>query len=253
VRLERSVANVTGGGSGLGEATARRLTASGARVLIVDRDEARGRVVADSIGGRFVRADITEPSEVEAAIAAAAELGPLRLAVSCAGIAWSARTLAKDGTPHDIAVFDKIVRVNLVGTFNVVRLVAAAMARREPDEQGERGVCILTASVAAFDGQIGQAAYAASKAGVAGLTLPLARDLSAVGVRVVTIAPGTFDTPMMAMLPETAKQGLAAQIPFPRRLGRPEEYAQLVQSIAENAYLNGEVIRLDGALRMPPK
>jgi NAD(P)-dependent dehydrogenase (short-subunit alcohol dehydrogenase family) len=253
VRLSGSVVIVTGGASGLGEATARRLAAAGARVVIVDRDEKRGCEVAESIGGAYARADITDEKDVEAAIAVALGLGALRLVVGCAGVAWGARTLAKDGSPHELAVFQKVVNVNLVGTFNVVRLAAAAMAKNEPDENGERGACILTASVAAFDGQVGQAAYAASKAGVAGLTLPLARDLAAIGVRVVTIAPGVFDTPMMAMLPDAAKEALSANVPFPKRLGRPDEYAQLAQSIAENAYLNGEVIRLDGALRMPPK
>jgi NAD(P)-dependent dehydrogenase (short-subunit alcohol dehydrogenase family) len=253
VKLSGSVCVVTGGASGLGEATARRLTAAGARVLIVDRDEKRGRDVAESIGGAYARADITDADDVEAALTVATGLGTLRLVVGCAGVAWSARTLTKNGVPHDLAVFQKVVNVNLVGTFNVVRLAAAAMAKNEPDEHGERGACILTASVAAFDGQVGQAAYAASKAAVAGLTLPLARDLAAVGIRVVTIAPGVFDTPMMAMLPDAAKQALAANVPFPKRLGRPDEYAQLAQSLAENPYVNGEVIRLDGALRMPPR
>jgi NAD(P)-dependent dehydrogenase (short-subunit alcohol dehydrogenase family) len=253
VKLDGTVALVTGGASGLGEATARRLTRAGARVLVVDRDEARGRTVAESIGGAYAKADVTVEAEVQAAVAAAAALGPLRLAVGCAGVGWASRTLAKDGTPHELGLFQTVVGINLIGMFNVVRLCAAQMAKNEPTDDGERGACIMTASVAAFDGQIGQAAYAASKAGVVGLTLPIARDLSPIGVRVVTIAPGTFDTPMMAMLPEPAKLALAANIPFPRRLGRPEEYAQLVVSIAENPYLNGETIRLDGALRMPPK
>ena len=253
MKLAGAVALVTGGASGLGEATGRRLAQAGVRVLVVDRDEQKGRAVAGAIGGGYAKADVTNEAELAAAVAEAAKLGPLRIAVGCAGVAWAARTLSKDGTPHELGLFQTVIGVNLVGMFNMVRLCAAQMAKNEPSEDGERGLCVQTASVAAFDGQIGQAAYAASKAGVAGLTLPLARDLSPVGIRVVTIAPGTFDTPMMAMLPEPAKQALAANIPFPRRLGRPDEYAQLVQSIAENPYLNGETIRLDGALRMPPK
>ena len=256
MKLAGSVALVTGGASGLGEATARRLAAAGAKVLVVDRDEARGKAVADSIGGAYAKADVTLPAEVEAAVAAAAALGTLRVAVSCAGVGWAARTIAKDGTPHDLALFQTVISINLVGTFNVVRLCAAQMAKNAPctdGGDGERGVCIQTASVAAFDGQIGQAAYAASKAGVVGLTLPIARDLSPVRIRVMTIAPGTFDTPMMAMLPEPARKALGDGVPFPKRLGQPAEYAQLVQAIIENPYLNGETIRLDGALRMPPK
>ena len=253
MELRGAVAVVTGGASGLGEATARRLAQAGCKVAIVDRDEARGRTVAAAIDGVYAKADVASGPELEAAIAQAAALGPLRLAVGCAGVGWAARTLSKDGAPHDLQLFQNVVGVNLVGMFNLARLAAAQMAKAEPLSTGERGLCVLTASVAAFDGQVGQAAYAASKAGVVGLTLPIARDLAPVGVRVVTIAPGTFDTPMMAMLPEAAKQALAANVPFPRRLGRPEEYAQLVQAIAENPYLNGETIRLDGALRMPPK
>ena len=253
MKLDGIVALVTGGASGLGEATARRLARGGARVLVVDRDDQKGKAVADSIGGAFAKADVTNEAEVKAAVEAAAKLGPLRLTVGCAGVGWAARTLAKDGTPHPLDLFQTVVGINLVGMFNVVRLSAAQMAKNDPSEDGERGLCVQTASVAAFDGQVGQAAYAASKAGVVGLTLPLARDLSPIGIRVVTIAPGTFDTPMMAQLPEAAKRGLSDNVPFPRRLGRPEEYAQLVQSIAENPYLNGETIRLDGALRMPIK
>jgi NAD(P)-dependent dehydrogenase (short-subunit alcohol dehydrogenase family) len=253
MKIAGAVALVTGGASGLGEATARRLSSAGARVLIVDRDEQKGRAVAGAIGGGYAKADVTSEADLQAAVAEAHQLGPLRIAVGCAGVGWAARTLSKDGTPHEIGLFQTVVGINLIGMFNMVRLCAAQMAKNDPTDEGERGVCVQTASVAAFDGQIGQAAYAASKAGVVGLTLPLARDLSPVGIRVCTIAPGTFDTPMMAMLPEPAKQALAANIPFPRRLGRPDEYAQLVQSIAENPYLNGETIRLDGALRMPPK
>ncbi len=248
-----SVALVTGGASGLGEATARRLKAAGTRVVIVDRDDTRGLALAKELGARFAKADVTNPAEVEAAVQEAASLGALHIAVSCAGVGWAARTLAKDGTPHDLGLFQTVIGINLVGTFNVVRLAAAQMAKNAPTADGERGVCVLTASVAAIDGQVGQAAYAASKAGVVGMTLPIARDLSPLGIRVVTIAPGTFDTPMMAMLPEPARKALGDGVPFPRRLGHPAEYAHLVQSIVENAYLNGETIRLDGALRMPPK
>jgi NAD(P)-dependent dehydrogenase (short-subunit alcohol dehydrogenase family) len=253
MKTAASVALVTGGASGLGEATARRLHAAGSRVVIVDRDEARGPALAKELDARFVKADVTNANEVEAAVAEAASLGPLRIAVSCAGVGWAARTLGKDGTPHDLGLFQTVIGINLIGTFNVVRLCAAQMAKSTPTEDGERGVCVLTASVAAYDGQTGQAAYAASKAGVVGLTLPIARDLSPLGIRVVTIAPGTFDTPMMAMLPEPVRKALGEGVPFPKRLGQPAEYAQLVQAIVENAYMNGETIRLDGALRMPPK
>jgi len=253
MQIEGSIALVTGGASGLGEATARMLTTRGARVVIADRDEERGTKVADAIGGVYCKVDVTSAADVEAAVAKAASLGALRIVVGCAGVGWAARTLNKEGVPHDLQLFQNVIGVNLVGMFNVVRLAAAQMAKGEPTATGERGVCIQTASVAAYDGQIGQAAYAASKAGVVGLTLPVARDLSPVGIRVVTIAPGTFDTPMMSLLPEAAKKALGDGIPFPRRLGKPEEYAQLVSAVVENPYLNGETIRLDGALRMPPK
>lgn len=249
------VALVTGGASGLGEATVRRLRGLGARVLIVDRDAERGEALASELGEgvRFARADVTSEPDVQAAVAAASELGALRVAVQCAGIGFAARTLARDGTPHPLDVFRKVVEVNLVGHFNVLRLAASAMQAADPLAHGERGVVVQTASVAAYDGQIGQAAYSASKAGVVGMTLPIARDLSKAGIRVLTICPGTFDTPMLAMLPEPARQALAASIPFPPRLGAPDEYAHLVQHMIENPYLNGETVRLDGALRMAPK
>jgi NAD(P)-dependent dehydrogenase (short-subunit alcohol dehydrogenase family) len=255
MKLEGAVALVTGGASGLGEATVRRLVAGGARAVIVDRDVAKGQALAAELGAsaRFAEADVTASDPVQAAIDLASSLGPLRVAVSCAGVGWAARTVGKDGTPHDLELFKTVIGINLVGTFNVLRLAAAAMAKCEPSDDGERGVIVNTASVAAFDGQIGQISYSASKAGVAGMTLPAARDLSSVGVRVVTIAPGTFDTPMLALLPEPARQALAAGIPFPRRLGQPDDFAQLVAHIVANRYLNGETIRLDGALRMPPK
>jgi NAD(P)-dependent dehydrogenase (short-subunit alcohol dehydrogenase family) len=255
MKIDGSVALVTGGASGLGEATVRRLVAAGARAVIVDRDAKRGEALAKELGDRaaFAPTDVTAEADVRAAVEKAASLGALRIAVSCAGVGWAARTVDKSGAPHDYELFKTVIGINLIGTFNVLRLCAAQMAKNEPLDDGERGVIVNTASVAAFDGQIGQIAYAASKSGVVGMTLPAARDLSAVGVRVVTIAPGTFDTPMMAMLPEPARQALAAGVPFPRRLGAPADYAALVEHIAVNRYLNGETIRLDGSLRMPPK
>jgi NAD(P)-dependent dehydrogenase (short-subunit alcohol dehydrogenase family) len=240
---------VAGGASGLGEATARELSARGARVTVADLNEEKGAALADELGGAFVKADVTDEAQVQAAVNAAPGL---RLAVSCAGIGWAERTVKKDG-PATLQPFETVVRVNLIGTFNVLRLSAAAMAAAEPDAEGERGVVVMTASIAAFDGQIGQTAYAASKGGVVGLTLPAARDLSRLGIRVCTIAPGLFDTPLLAALPQEARDALGASIPFPPRLGRPEEYAELACHIAENTMLNGEVIRLDGSLRMAPK
>ena len=239
---------VAGGASGLGEATARELAARGASVTIADLNEERGAALAEEIGATFAKADVTDEAQVQAAVESARKL---RLAVSCAGIGWAERTVKKDG-PAALAPFEAVVRVNLIGTFNVLRLAAAAMAGNEPDE-GERGAVVMTASIAAFDGQIGQTAYSASKGGVVGLTLPAARDLARLGIRVCTIAPGLFDTPLLAGLPEEARAALGAQVPFPPRLGRPEEYARLACHIAENTMLNGETIRLDGALRMPPR
>lgn len=253
--VDGSVALVTGGASGLGAATVRRLFAAGANVLIVDRDEAKGAALAADLGAdraAFVRADVTDPAQVEAAVAAAVPLGTLRVAVSCAGVGWAARTLDKTGKPHDLELFRTVIGINLIGTFNVLRLAAAAMAKSDPIE-GERGVIVNTASVAAFDGQIGQIAYASSKAGVVGMTLPAARDLAPSGIRVCTIAPGIFDTPMLAALPEDKRAALAADVVFPKRLGSPSEYGELVAAIVANGYLNGETIRLDGSLRMPPK
>lgn len=246
---------VTGGASGLGEATARAIVQRGGKVVLADMNEERGATLAAALGdrARFVHTDVTSEQEVDAALAAASAMGNLRAVVQCAGVGWAQRTLDREGQPHPLAYFEKVVQINLVGTFNVLRLAAATMAKNPPMEHGERGVVINTASVAAFDGQIGQAAYAASKAGVAGMTLPIARDLSKVGIRVLTIAPGTFDTPMLAMLPEEHRQALAAQIPFPSRLGAPADYAMLALQMIENGYLNGETIRIDGALRMPPK
>jgi NAD(P)-dependent dehydrogenase (short-subunit alcohol dehydrogenase family) len=253
--VEGSVALVTGGASGLGAATVRRLFAGGANVVIVDRDEAKGTALAAELGADravFAKADVTDPVEIEHAVAAATPLGTLRVAVSCAGVGWAARTLDKTGKPHDLELFRTVIGINLIGTFNVLRLAASAMSKNEPID-GERGVIINTASVAAFDGQIGQIAYASSKAGVAGMTLPAARDLAPSGIRVLTIAPGIFDTPMLAALPEDKRQALAADVVFPKRLGNPAEYGELVAAIVGNGYLNGETIRLDGSLRMPPK
>ena len=247
---------VTGGASGLGAATARALTAAGAAVTLLDLDAERGQALAAELGGHttFVRTDVTDEASVTAAIEdATSKDRPLRIAVNCAGIGWAQRVLGRDGTPHELAAFSRTVTVNLVGTFNVLRLAAAAMARTEPGEDGERGVVVNTASIAAYDGQIGQIAYAASKGGIVGLTLPAARDLASVGVRVVTIAPGIVDTPLLAALPEQARTALAENVPFPRRLGRPEDFAELALDVVRHGYLNGEVVRMDGALRMAPR
>ena len=237
---------VAGGGSGLGEATVRMLVAAGARVVVADL---KGEAPE---GGRFVETDVTDEVSVRAAVNAALEVGGLRGAVNCAGVASAEKVLGREG-PHSLDSFAKVVRVNLIGTFNVIRLAAEAMVSSDPSESGERGVIVNTASVAAFDGQIGQVAYAASKGGVVALTLPVARELADSGIRVMTIAPGIFDTPMMAGLPKDARNSLGKQVPFPQRLGRPEEYADLVKHIIENEMLNGEVIRLDGAIRMAPR
>jgi NAD(P)-dependent dehydrogenase (short-subunit alcohol dehydrogenase family) len=253
--IEGSGALVAGGASGLGEATVRRLRAEGAEVVIADLNEDRGRGLAGELGGQtqFVRADVSEPDQVQEAVAAAAALpGGLRISVCCAGIGWAERVAGRRG-PHGVEPFETVIRVNLIGTFNVLRLAAAAMLAQEPASSGERGVCINTASIAAFDGQIGQTAYSASKGGIVGLTLPAARDLAVGGVRVCTIAPGTFDTPLLAGLPEENRRALGEAIPFPSRLGHPDEFAALAVHIAENEMLNGETIRLDGALRMAPK
>ncbi|MEA2329929.1 MAG: hypothetical protein QOH58_67 [Thermoleophilaceae bacterium] len=249
MELNGTGAFVAGGASGLGEATARELATRGARVTVADLDEERGAALADELGGSFVRTDVTDAGQVEAAVDA---VDGLRFAISCAGIGWAERTVGKDG-PAALEPFETVIRVNLIGTYNVLRLSAAAMAAGEPDAEGERGAVVMTASIAAFDGQIGQTAYSASKGGVVGLTLPAARDLARQGIRVCTIAPGVFDTPMLAGLPAQAREALGRQIPFPPRLGRPAEYAQLACHIAENGMLNGEVIRLDGAIRMAPK
>jgi NAD(P)-dependent dehydrogenase (short-subunit alcohol dehydrogenase family) len=255
VRLEDAGALVAGGASGLGAATAEALAERGARVAVVDLNGDAAEELAGRLGGDAVsfRADVTNEDEVRAAFEGAVEaLGELRFVVSCAGVGWAERVVGKEG-PANLQPFETVVRINLIGTFNVLRLGAAAMAANEPGEDGERGAVVMTASIAAWDGQIGQTAYSASKGGVVSLTLPAARDLARQGIRVCTIAPGTFDTPLLGALPQEARDALAAQIPFPQRLGRPEEFARLACHIAENQMLNGETIRLDGALRMPPR
>jgi NAD(P)-dependent dehydrogenase (short-subunit alcohol dehydrogenase family) len=240
---------VAGGASGLGAATARRLAAAGAQVTIADLNEERGAETAGEIGGRFVRTDVTDEGQVREAVGAC---GELRISVCCAGIGHAEKVAGSRG-PHDLQAFERTIRVNLIGTFNVLRLATAAMLANEPRDDGERGVCVNTASIAAYDGQIGQIAYSASKGGIVGLTLPAARDLAQSGIRVCAIAPGLFDTPLLAGLPEEARTALGGQVPFPARLGNPEEFAALALHIVENRMLNGEVIRLDGALRMPPR
>jgi 3-hydroxyacyl-CoA dehydrogenase / 3-hydroxy-2-methylbutyryl-CoA dehydrogenase len=255
MRVEGASVLVVGGASGLGAATVRRLHAEGASVVIADLNVEKGEALAAELGdrARFVAADVVESEPVTAAVEAAAEgAAGLRISVCCAGIGWAQRTAGRRG-PHDLDPFETVIRANLIGTFNVLRLAASAMAANEPDAGGERGVCVNTASIAAFDGQIGQVAYSASKGGIVGMTLPAARDLAGRGVRVMTIAPGTFDTPLLAALPEETRAELGSQIPFPNRLGDPAEFAALVVQIVENPMLNGETIRLDGALRMPPR
>jgi len=253
MRVEGAPFIVTGAASGLGAATARALASAGAQLLIADRDTKRGEALAAELGGAFLTTDVTSAEDAERCVQAAVErFGALRGLVNCAGIAVSQRVLGRDGV-HELDTFLSVLAVNLAGTFNMTRLAAAAMAEGEPDAGGERGVVVCTASVAAFDGQIGQAAYSASKGGVAAMTLPLAREFARSGIRVVSIAPGIFDTPMLAGLPEPARESLGASVPFPARLGHPDEYAALVLHIAENSMLNGETIRLDGALRMAPR
>ncbi len=254
MNIAGSAAIVTGGASGLGAATTRRMAQAGAHVVIADLNQAAGAALAAELAGqaRFVATDVTDPASMQQAVDAAAELGDLRILVCCAGVATAERALGKEG-PLDLERFARVVTINLVGTFNAIRLAAARMAQGQPCDTGERGVIITTASVAAFDGQIGQPAYAASKAGIVGMTLPLARELARYGIRVATIAPGIFDTPLLAGLPEAARASLGQQVPFPPRLGQPGEFAALAQHIAENAMLNGETIRLDGAIRMAPR
>ncbi len=245
---------VTGGASGLGLATARRLAAAGAAVTVIDLPSSSGAEIAAELGGTFAPADVTSPDQVAAAVRQASASGPLRVVVNCAGIAPPAKVLDRDGEPTALDAFERIVRVNLIGTYNVIAQASAAIARTEPDaESGDRGLIVNTASVAAFDGQIGQPAYSASKGGVHAMTLPIARELARYGIRVITIAPGIMETPMLAGLPQAAQDSLGEQVPYPARLGRPDEYASLVLEAVRNGYLNGETIRLDGAIRMAPK
>jgi NAD(P)-dependent dehydrogenase (short-subunit alcohol dehydrogenase family) len=253
MEIKDAVAVVTGGASGLGLAAARRLAAGGAHVVVVDLPSSDGERVAEELGERsaFAAADVTDEAAVLTALDVADRLGPLRVLVACAGVGTPGKVLGRDGV-LPLEAFERVVRINLIGTFNVLRLAAERIARTEPIGE-ERGVIVCTASVAAFDGQIGQAAYSASKAGVAGMTLPIARELASDWIRVVSIAPGLFDTPMMAALPEEARQSLGQQVPHPRRLGRPDEFAHLVEHIVANPMLNGETIRLDGAIRMAPR
>lgn len=250
--IKDNVFIVTGGASGLGAGTARMLAAAGGKVVIADLNEAAGSALAAELGGCFVKCDVSTEADGQAAVAAATGMGRLAGLVNCAGIAPAIKTVGKNG-PHPLDAFEKAVRVNLVGTFNMIRLAAAAMVQNTPDAEGERGVIINTASVAAFDGQIGQAAYSASKAGVVGMTLAIARDLSRDGVRCMTIAPGIFETPMLLGMPQEVQDALGRMVPFPPRLGRPDEFAKLACAIIGNTMMNGEVIRLDGAIRMQPK
>ena len=253
MQIRNSIFLVTGGASGLGAASARMAAENGAKVVIADLQVEAGEKLAKEIGGRFARTDVSSEADGKAAVALAVkEFGGIHVLVNCAGIALAERTLGKDA-PHDLQRFVRILNVNLIGTFNMIRLAADAMAKASPNASGERGVIVNTASVAAFDGQIGQAAYSASKAGVAGMTLPIARELARHGIRVMAVAPGIFDTPMLAAMPDQVRDSLGAQVPFPSRLGRPDEYAALVRHILENPMLNGEVIRLDGAIRMAPR
>ncbi len=259
MHINGSAAIVTGGASGLGEATARLLAAHGAKVVVLDMQDERGATVAGDIGGAYAHADVTNTDEVIAAVDTATELGPLRVLVNCAGVGWPQRTIGKDGSydsAHGLDTFTRVVSINLIGTFNCIRLAATAMSRTEPlGDDGERGAIVNTASVAAFDGQTGQAAYSASKGGVVGMTLPIARDLAAVGVRVNTIAPGLIDTPIYGQgeASEQFKDRLKAGVLFPRRLGTSEEFATLAVEVVTNSYMNGETIRVDGGIRMPPK
>ena len=246
---------VTGGASGLGEASARLLKQRGAHVVLIDLQEDKGEALAKELGGVFVKADVADPEQVQPAIDAASEMGPLRALLNCAGIGWAARTIGRDGTPADLSAFERVVRVNLIGSFNCLRLAAQAMNATEPLADGERGVIVNTASVAAFDGQIGQAAYSASKGGVVGMTLPIARDLAAAGIRVNTIAPGLIDTPIYGEgeQSEQFKAHLGESVLFPRRLGTAEEFASMAIEIVANSYMNGETVRVDGGIRLPPK
>ena len=255
MEIKGSSAIITGAASGLGEATARKLGAEGVRVTIFDKNEERAKEVAGEIGANanYIGGDVTDPADCQKAVDQAADGGNLRIAVNCAGTGWVGRVINRDGSPHDLAAFQFIQNLNVIGTFNVMTKAASAISVVEPQADGERGVIVNTASVAAFDGQIGQLAYSASKGAIVGMTLPAARDLAVVGIRVMAIAPGLFDTPLLAMLPEEQRTILGQSVNFPKRLGIPKEYGELVAHIAKNAYLNAEVIRLDGGIRMPPK
>jgi NAD(P)-dependent dehydrogenase (short-subunit alcohol dehydrogenase family) len=261
MELNAVTAIVSGGASGLGEATARDLAAAGAHVVVADLNEDRGKAIADEIGGQFARTDVSDEASVQAAVDAADASGhPLRVAVSCAGIGWAQRTVGRDGSPHDLGSYQKVIAVNLIGTFNLMRLAAAAMARTEPaDADGQRGVIVNTSSVAGLEGQTGQIAYSASKGGIIGMTLPAARDLGVIGVRVNTICPGIIDTPIYGAISgdqaaaDAFKAKLAAPVVFPKRMGRPDEFGQLVRSLIENDYMNAEVVRFDGGIRFQPK
>lgn len=252
MQIQNSVFIITGGASGLGAATARMIVANGGKVVLADVQVEAGEKLAAELNGLFLKCDVTSEADGKAVVDAATGLGTLRGLINCAGVAPAVKTVGKDG-PHPLDAFQRVININLVGTFNMARLAADAMSKTEGNEQGERGVIINTASVAAFDGQIGQAAYGASKAGVVGLTLPMARDLSRNGIRVMTIAPGIFETPMLLGMPQEVQDALGRMVPFPPRLGKPDEYAHLAKTIIENTMLNGEVIRLDGAIRMQPK
>ena len=246
---------VTGGASGLGAATARLLAGKGAKVVLIDMNEQKGEEVAKEINGAMVKADVSNPEQVQAAVDAASEMGPLRAVVNCAGIGWAGRTINRDGSPFDLDMYETVIRINLIGTFNVIRLAASAMSKVDPQNDNERGAIVNTASVAAFDGQIGQAAYSSSKGGVVGMTLPVARDLAAAGIRVNCIAPGLIDTPIYGQgeASEAFKAKLGESVLFPRRLGQAEEFATLALELITNSYMNAETIRVDGGIRMPPK
>lgn len=252
MEIQGKVFIVTGGASGLGEGTARMLASNGAKVVIADMQTEKGQAVAQAIGGIFVHCDVSSESDGQAAVQQATALGKLMGLVNCAGVAPAEKTVGKNGA-HSLSGYQKVIQVNLIGSFNMIRLAAQAMSGNEPEPTGERGVLISTASVAAYDGQIGQAAYAASKGGIVGMTLPIARDLARSGIRNMTIAPGIFGTPMLFGMPQDVQDALAAGVPFPSRLGTPQDYAKLVKHIIENDMLNGEVIRLDGAIRLAPK
>ena len=255
MEINGAVAFVTGGASGLGEASARRLHAQGAAVVLADKNAERGTAIEAELGtrARFIETDVTSVESVRDALSAAADLGPLRVVVNCAGSGMAGRTINKDGSPHDLAVYEWVIKLNLIGSFNVASQAASVMSKLDANEGGERGVIVNTASIAAFDGQIGQVAYSSSKGAIVGMTLPMARDLAVVGIRVMTIAPGSFETPIFGFVPDEMKAGLTSIVPFPSRMGIPDEFAQLVQQIVENPYLNGETIRIDGAVRFPPK